>query len=1364
MDSESGTWLRKCPCGKSFFQPNSYSNHANTCSQYKKNLSTVLGDAKEKYAKRRKARKGKEAVDAWFSAEGDSLDVDHDILGQVEEAPVAEEDEVAPVPVPPLMGRGFRVRAPPQHFKDFLATSAIPFEIPMFGQATVTPPSSPSPTPTDAGPSGPASERSRILQASEWKKTRMNGFNLYKSYWTPEARPHDPDLFLSSSGSEEAEGDDEPSDSQATEPTERTIPYAKPGTNPYYPFPNWSSYKLGEWFWSEGGKTYQSFEHLVSIIGDEDFRAHDIQRTNWKKIDAALGSSEFDDDPPQSQEDAQWVDDGTSWQTAAVTVQGLRFRPLVPIILDKLQDKAAAEHFHIVPSELWLRRGDSEKDVRVHSELFHSGAFLEAYRQVQSLPPEEDEDELPRYVVALMFASDETHLTSFGDAQLWPAYMHFGNEPKDKRGKSSLKLFEEIAYFQKLPDSFNDWYLERSGKNTVPSEVLRHVRREVFQAQWGVLLDDDFVHAYEHGLAVKCPDNVKRRFYLRILTYAADYPERMRLVGVRTNGDFPCPRCLVSVAEIPHLGMVSDRNLRVARQRKDDDTRKQKVDQARNLIYGKKNYAVDADKVEILLKPTSLVPSTNSFSDRLSSLGFDVYDIPAVDILHEVEIGVWKGLFTHLLRLLEAIDKGRTNIVNRRFRQTPTFGRDTIRRFRHDVSAMKQLGARDFEDLLQCSLAVFEGLFPGDHDGRVQDVLFSMAHWHALAKLRMHTDLSLEVLDSWTTVLGDAARDFASQTCSQFQTRDLEREYDARKRKEARASKKNAVAGTYSQPWLFSFLITDCMRDLHIFSLPVPHSHTAATIAPIPEHGTEPEISPRALDVRQIAPEPSQRIGDPTRGTQAARTLIDSTVVGMGAPTSLGGPEDASNDRTTTRAVKSNAPQGRTEGRKLRAWSLTTPKYHSLGDVVQYIRRTGTTDSYSTQLSERYHRFPKSRYRRTNKKDVTTQLSRIQTRQARIKRLRNQLYPAPREMNFVIPSAAKSSPTSRNYFIGKSQNQPVNLSNFLSRNANDPAVKKFLHKLKLHLFPRIIATLIDEVSGHAEDYPEDCLQKLKAISALHPSERDLSSIYFHSDTIYRHNILKIPYTTYDCREDTDIVNPYTSRRDIMCLPSDSPENDEDSSSQTANEEGSPSQPERDYVYGRVLGIFHANVMYGGSGSLDYRRRRFDFLWVRRYTPVSIHGPNTWSSKRLDRVTLDPVAESSSTDFLDPSNVLRGAHIVPRFSLGPRYSNAEDRIFSKAAQDNLDWAEYYINRFADRDMVMRFHHGMAVGHPSSQEGTAIMSHPEAIEVPMDIDPPDNSVFVLSEDDEDSDSTRGGESDDSSPRIPEPDSEEEPDIYE
>ena len=39
-------------------------------------------------------------------------------------------------------------------------------------------------------------------------------------------------------------------------------------------------------------------------------------------------------------------------------------------------------------------------------------------------------------------------LASFGANKLWPIYMMFGNESKHRRGKSSLKLFEEVAYFQ----------------------------------------------------------------------------------------------------------------------------------------------------------------------------------------------------------------------------------------------------------------------------------------------------------------------------------------------------------------------------------------------------------------------------------------------------------------------------------------------------------------------------------------------------------------------------------------------------------------------------------------------------------------------------------------------------------------------------------------------------------------------------------------------------------------------------------------------------------------------------------------------------------------------------------------------------
>lgn len=42
------------------------------------------------------------------------------------------------------------------------------------------------------------------------------------------------------------------------------------------------------------------------------------------------------------------------------------------------------------------------------------------------------------------------------------------------------------------------------------------------------------------------------------------------------------------------------------------------------------------------------------------------------------------------------------------YRQIPTFGGDTIRRFSANASAMRKLAARDFEDLLQvCFLFIF---------------------------------------------------------------------------------------------------------------------------------------------------------------------------------------------------------------------------------------------------------------------------------------------------------------------------------------------------------------------------------------------------------------------------------------------------------------------------------------------------------------------------------------------------------------------------------------------------------------------------------------------------------------------------------
>ncbi|KAG2055078.1 hypothetical protein BDR06DRAFT_882859, partial [Suillus hirtellus] len=82
-----------------------------------------------------------------------------------------------------------------------------------------------------------------------------------------------------------------------------------------------------------------------------------------------------------------------------------------------------------------------------------------------------------------------------------------------------------------------------------------------------------------------------------------------------------------------------------------------------------------------------------------------------------------------------------------RFQQIPTFGNGVIRMFANNMSEMKRLVARDFEDILQCAIPVFEGLFPASHDMVVQSLLFRFAQWHALTKLRIHSESTLSFFE-----------------------------------------------------------------------------------------------------------------------------------------------------------------------------------------------------------------------------------------------------------------------------------------------------------------------------------------------------------------------------------------------------------------------------------------------------------------------------------------------------------------------------------------------------------------------------------------------------------------------------------------
>jgi len=83
----------------------------------------------------------------------------------------------------------------------------------------------------------------------------------------------------------------------------------------------------------------------------------------------------------------------------------------------------------------------------------------------------------------------------------------------------------------------------------------------------------------------------------------------------------------------------------------------------------------------------------------------------------------------------------------------------------------------------QCAIPAFEGILPDDHDNILMEVLSNMAEWHALAKLRMHTDDTLRSLHIATETLYSALRKFTTITCTAFNTRELPREVRARQRR-----------------------------------------------------------------------------------------------------------------------------------------------------------------------------------------------------------------------------------------------------------------------------------------------------------------------------------------------------------------------------------------------------------------------------------------------------------------------------------------------------------------------------------------------------------------------------------------------------
>jgi hypothetical protein len=281
-------------------------------------------------------------------------------------------------------------------------------------------------------------------------RTAQNIFGLSRLYRSNKRPSHDP---------EERVDMQDLCDGPSNNPIEAS---PAEGPSPLHPYPNQNSFLLGDWYWNQGvQKSRGSFQSLLNIVGDPHFDPQDVRETKWASIDNELASNDFDEDPHV------WEDEDAGWRRKPITITipfhsrmknpgtqqsvvfDLYHRSIVSVIKEKLANPRDNAKFHYEPYEyLWKPTEDSD-EVRVHGEMYTSAAFHDAHRELQAAPGEPN-CTLPRVVVALMFSSDATHLTSFGNAKLWPCYLYFGNESKYRRCRPSSKLCNHIAYFQKV--------------------------------------------------------------------------------------------------------------------------------------------------------------------------------------------------------------------------------------------------------------------------------------------------------------------------------------------------------------------------------------------------------------------------------------------------------------------------------------------------------------------------------------------------------------------------------------------------------------------------------------------------------------------------------------------------------------------------------------------------------------------------------------------------------------------------------------------------------------------------------------------------------------------------------------------------
>jgi hypothetical protein len=153
---------------------------------------------------------------------------------------------------------------------------------------------------------------------------------------------------------------------------------------------------------------------------------------------------------------------------------------------------------------------------------------------------------------------------------------------------------------------------------------------------------------------------------------------------------------------------------------------------------------------------------------------------------------------------------------------------------------------------------------------------------------------------------------------------------------------------------------------------------------------------------------------------------------------------------------------------------------------------------------------------------------------------------------------------------------------------------------------------------------------------------------FINERMYEHKVFRVNYTSYDLRRGQDSIN-VEKHPDVMVL---------------LREWDATQHP---FSYARVLGIFHIELSFEADDDVSSVAQHYmEFLWVRWYELDTTYGGG-FKHRRMYRIQPTAPSSDHAYGFLDPADVIRGAHFIP----------ASSHQHSDRPGENYD-AAYYVN--------------------------------------------------------------------------------------